>query len=192
MQPQLCSRCKKNIAVVFITRQENGQNVNEGLCLKCAKNLGLPQVDEMMRRMGITDEDLDNISNEMMGAFGGAENLEGLTDATIRTPTTRTRTARPLIPVPEPLFGGIPLRTTHKMATRPSRRRARAATRRSKRGASTNSSTPTASISPSAHATASSTRSSAARRPNACRHFIPICRTIRQPTLRKSSWPQAG
>ena len=81
MQPQLCSRCKKNIAVVFITRQENGQNINEGLCLKCAKNLGLPQVDEMMRRMGITDEDLDNISNEMMGAFGGAENLEGLTDA---------------------------------------------------------------------------------------------------------------
>ena len=81
MQPQLCSRCKKNIAVVFITRQENGQNVNEGLCLKCAKNLGLPQVDGMMRRMGITDEDLDNISNEMMGAFGGAENLEGLTDA---------------------------------------------------------------------------------------------------------------
>ena len=81
MQPQLCSRCKKNIAVVFITRQENGQNVNEGLCLKCAKNLGLPQGDEMMRRMGITDEDLDNISNEMMGAFGGAENLEGLTDA---------------------------------------------------------------------------------------------------------------
>ena len=81
MQPQLCSRCKKNIAVVFITRQENGPNVNEGLCLKCAKNLGLPQVDEMMRRMGITDEDLDNISNEMMGAFGGAENLEGLTDA---------------------------------------------------------------------------------------------------------------
>ena len=81
MQLQLCSRCKKNIAVVFITRQENGQNVNEGLCLKCAKNLGLPQVDEMMRRMGITDEDLDNISNEMMGAFGGAESLEGLTDA---------------------------------------------------------------------------------------------------------------
>ena len=81
MQPQLCSRCKKNIAVVFITRQENGKNVNEGLCLKCAKNLGLPQVDEMMRRMGITDEDLDNISNEMMGAFGGAESLEGLTDA---------------------------------------------------------------------------------------------------------------
>ena len=78
MQPQLCSRCKKNVAVVFITRTENGKNINEGLCLKCAKNLGLPQVNEMMQRMGITDEDLDNISNEMMNAFGGAENLEGI------------------------------------------------------------------------------------------------------------------
>ena len=82
MQPTLCSRCKKNVAVVFISRlNEKNEQVNEGLCLKCAKNLGLPQVDEMMRRMGITDEDLDTISNEMMGAFGGAENLEGLTDA---------------------------------------------------------------------------------------------------------------
>ncbi len=78
MQPQLCSRCKKNVAVVFITRMENGKNINEGLCLKCAKNLGLPQVNEMMQRMGITDEDLDNISNEMMSAFGGAENLDGI------------------------------------------------------------------------------------------------------------------
>ena len=78
MQPQLCSRCKKNVAVVFITRMENGKNINEGLCLKCAKNLGLPQVNEMMQRMGITDEDLDNISNEMMSAFGGAVNLEGI------------------------------------------------------------------------------------------------------------------
>ncbi|MBQ5739152.1 MAG: ATP-dependent Clp protease ATP-binding subunit, partial [Oscillospiraceae bacterium] len=80
MQPQLCSRCKKNVAVVFLTRMENGQNVNEGLCLKCAKGIGLPQVDEVMRRMGITDEDLDNISNEMMGAFGGAESLEPIED----------------------------------------------------------------------------------------------------------------
>ncbi len=80
MQPQLCSRCKKNVAVVFLTRMENGKNINEGLCLKCAKNVGLPQVDEVMRRMGITDEDLDAISNEMLGAFGGAENLENIED----------------------------------------------------------------------------------------------------------------
>ena len=80
MQPQLCSRCKKNVAVVFITRMENGQNINEGLCLSRARKLGLPQVDEVMRRMGITDEDLDAISNEMLGAFGGAENLEDVGD----------------------------------------------------------------------------------------------------------------
>ena len=76
MQPTLCSRCKKNVAVVFISRlNEKNEQVNEGLCLKCAAQLGLPQVDEMMKRMGITPEDLDNISNEMMQAFGGAEEL---------------------------------------------------------------------------------------------------------------------
>ena len=80
MQPQLSTRCKKNVAVVFITRMENGQNINEGLCLSCARKLGLPQVDEVMRRMGITDEDLDAISNEMLDAFGGAENLEDVGD----------------------------------------------------------------------------------------------------------------
>jgi len=66
------------VAVVFISKIEKGETVNEGLCLKCAKDLGLPQVNEMMRRMGITDDDLDTISEEMMQAFGGAESLEGL------------------------------------------------------------------------------------------------------------------
>lgn len=76
MQPTLCSRCKKNVAVVYISRlNEKNEQVSEGLCLKCAAQLGLPQVDEMMKRMGITPEDLDNISNEMMQAFGGAEEL---------------------------------------------------------------------------------------------------------------------
>ena len=78
MQPTLCSRCKKNVAVVFISKLENGKTVNEGLCLKCAKEIGLPQVNELMNRMGITDEDLDSITNEMMNAFGGAESMEGL------------------------------------------------------------------------------------------------------------------
>ena len=78
MQPTLCTRCKKNVAVVFISKLENGKTVNEGLCLKCAKEIGLPQVNEMMNRMGITDEDLDTISNEMMQAFGGAETMEGM------------------------------------------------------------------------------------------------------------------
>ncbi|MCI9586802.1 MAG: ATP-dependent Clp protease ATP-binding subunit [Oscillospiraceae bacterium] len=81
MQPTLCSKCKKNVAVVFISKLENGKTVNEGLCLKCAKEIGLPQVNDLMNRMGITDEDLDTITSEMMQAFGGAENLEGLMEA---------------------------------------------------------------------------------------------------------------
>ncbi len=78
MQPTICSRCKKNVAVVFISKLENGKTINEGLCLKCAKEIGLPQVNDLMNRMGITDEDLDSITSEMMQAFGGAENMEGL------------------------------------------------------------------------------------------------------------------
>ncbi len=76
MQPTLCSKCKKNLAVVFITRMENGQSVNEGLCLKCAKSLGIQPVDDMMKKMGITDEDLDNLSMDMMQALDGIEDME--------------------------------------------------------------------------------------------------------------------
>ena len=65
MKPTLCSRCKKNVAVIFITKVENGKSTNEGLCLKCAKELGIKQVDEIVERMGITDEDLDNLNSEM-------------------------------------------------------------------------------------------------------------------------------
>ena len=81
MQPTLCSKCKKNVAVVFISRMnEKNEMVNEGLCLKCAAQLGLPQVEDMMKRMGITPEDLVNINSEMMQAFGGAEELDAPVD----------------------------------------------------------------------------------------------------------------
>lgn len=76
MQPIICARCKKNVAVVFITKIENGNPTNEGLCLKCAKELGIKPVQDMMQNMGISDEELDGISNEMLAAFGGAENME--------------------------------------------------------------------------------------------------------------------
>ena len=75
MKPTLCTKCKKNMAVVFITKIENGQTINEGYCLKCAKELGLKPVDDMISRMGLTDEDLDNLSGEMLGAMNGLENL---------------------------------------------------------------------------------------------------------------------
>ena len=79
MQPTLCSRCGKNVAVVFISRMnEKNETVNEGLCLQCAAKLGLPQVEDMMKRMGITPEDLEGLNSEMMQAFGGAEELSDL------------------------------------------------------------------------------------------------------------------
>jgi len=66
------------VAVVFISRLDGDNTVNEGLCLKCAKELGLPQVDDMMKRMGISDDDLDTLNNEMLQAFDGVENVEDL------------------------------------------------------------------------------------------------------------------
>ncbi len=74
MQPTLCSRCNKNVAVIFITKIENGKTTNEGLCLKCAKELGIKQVDDMVRQMGISDEDLENISGEMTSMLGDVDN----------------------------------------------------------------------------------------------------------------------
>ncbi len=78
MQPTLCSKCKKNVAVVFISKLDGDKPINEGLCLRCAKELGLPQVDDMMKRMGISDEDLDTLNKEMMQAFDGVETIEDL------------------------------------------------------------------------------------------------------------------
>ena len=80
MNPTLCSRCKKNVAVVFITRLDapgqNGQN--EGLCLKCARELNIRPVTDMIDKMGLSDEDLEGLTKEMMSAFDGAENMESL------------------------------------------------------------------------------------------------------------------
>ena len=78
MQPTMCSRCGKNVAVIFITKLEGGSSKNEGLCLKCARELGIKPIDDMMKKMGISDEDLDTLTSEMMSAFGGAEGMEGM------------------------------------------------------------------------------------------------------------------
>ena len=80
MQKRFCSRCGKNIAIVFITKIENGETKNEGLCFKCARELHIKPVDEFMDRMGISDEDLDNLTGEMMGALDGIEELARLDD----------------------------------------------------------------------------------------------------------------
>ena len=80
MQPKLCTRCKKNIAVVFITKVENGVAMNEGFCLKCARSLGIPQIDAAVKQMGFSEEDLDNLSDEMSNMFGQNEPDDGQED----------------------------------------------------------------------------------------------------------------
>ena len=71
MKPTLCSRCKKNLAVVFITKIDGGKTVNEGLCLKCAKEMGIKPVDDMIERMGLSEDDLENLNGEMTEAMNG-------------------------------------------------------------------------------------------------------------------------
>ena len=70
MQPKLCTKCKKNIAVVFITKIEGGVTMNEGYCLKCARGLGIPQIDQAVKQMGFSEDDLDTLSDEMSNMFG--------------------------------------------------------------------------------------------------------------------------
>jgi len=78
MQPTLCARCHKNMAVVFITKIENNQTKNEGLCLSCARELHIKPVDDIISRMGLTDEDIESLSGEMTTALGSPEGLESL------------------------------------------------------------------------------------------------------------------
>ena len=87
MQPKMCSKCKKNVAVVFITKMENGVTLNEGYCLKCARSLGIPQIDQAVRQMGISEEDLDALSDEMGSMFGQREESDDDDEAESRTAT---------------------------------------------------------------------------------------------------------
>ena len=70
MQPKLCIKCKKNMAVLFITKIENGNTLNEGYCLKCARSLGIPQIEQTIKSMGISEDDLDLLTDEMSNMFG--------------------------------------------------------------------------------------------------------------------------
>ena len=74
MQPKLCTKCKKNIAVVFITKMENGVTMNEGYCLRCARSLGIPQIEQAVKQMGFSEDDLDTLSDEMSSMFGQIHN----------------------------------------------------------------------------------------------------------------------
>ena len=101
MQPKMCSKCKKNIAVVFITKVENGVTLNEGYCLKCARSLGIPQIDQAVKQMGISDEDLDMLSDEMSSMFGQKDDSDSSDDDEIDSQTAT-------FPLLNQLFGNTP------------------------------------------------------------------------------------
>jgi len=116
MQPTVCSRCRINPAVIFITRIENGQTTNEGICLKCARELNIKPVEDIIKKMGLTDEDLENLTEEMMSAMEGYEGMSGTPEQEDNTDDGKTAT----FPFLGRLFGGpddSPLRDT----TRPGR-----------------------------------------------------------------------
>ena len=100
MQPKMCIKCKKNIAVLFITRIENGKSLNEGYCLKCARSLGIPQIDEAVRQMGISEDDLDMLSDEMGNIFGQMDDTDKHDDDEVDSQTAT-------FPLLNQLFGGM-------------------------------------------------------------------------------------
>ena len=99
MQPKMCTKCKKNIAVVFITKIENGVTLNEGYCLRCARSLGIPQIDQAVRQMGISEDDLDMLTDEMSNMFGQRDSSEDADDDEIDSQTAT-------FPLLNQLFGG--------------------------------------------------------------------------------------
>ncbi len=76
----MCSRCHKRIAVVFMTKIENGETKQDGICIKCARELGIKPVNDMINKMGLTDDDIDKMNAEIENLMegGGDEMLEGL------------------------------------------------------------------------------------------------------------------
>ena len=99
MQPKMCTKCKKNIAVVFITKMENGVTMNEGYCIKCARGLGIPQIDQAVKQMGFSDEELDTLSDEMSSMFGQLDENAGEDDDDMDSQTAT-------FPLLNQLFGG--------------------------------------------------------------------------------------
>ncbi|MBR2325346.1 MAG: ATP-dependent Clp protease ATP-binding subunit [Clostridia bacterium] len=77
MEIQKCARCQKRPAVVFITRLEAGKTVNEGLCLICAKDLGIKPINDILKKMGVSDEDIENMTGEMEGLIEAGQDLDG-------------------------------------------------------------------------------------------------------------------
>ncbi len=106
MRPALCSRCGKNVAVVFITKIENGQTKNEGLCLKCARDLHIKPVDDVINKIGLSDEDLEGLTGEMMNALSGVEELTPMDESDHDAEDAEDEGKTATFPFLNRLFGG--------------------------------------------------------------------------------------
>ena len=201
MKPTLCSRCKKNLAVIFITKIDGGKTVNEGLCLKCAKEMGIKPVDDMIERMGLSEDDLENLNGEMTEAMNGLEGLLGQNQSDDdEADENDSQTAT--FPFLNKLFGAAG-QDNVPAAPEPEKTESRQRAAEKPNGSknkSTNSSIPTARTSRRRRATASWTISSAARRSSsassrsstAARRTIPASSASRASARRPSprAWPR--
>ncbi len=73
----LCSKCNKNVAVIFITKMEQDKTVNEGLCLSCAKSLGIKPVEQLLQQMNVDDDQMEALNSEM-GELFSDENMDAI------------------------------------------------------------------------------------------------------------------
>ena len=129
MNMPMCSRCKKNIAVVFITKIEGpDKTTQEGLCLKCARELGVKPLDNIMEQMGITEDDLEALSSEIgslsdlndlvtAGADGSDDDAPHETDPISNPPAPSS------LPPQRPLRGGEGARTRTQAPPRDDKKR---------------------------------------------------------------------
>ena len=102
MQMKLCTKCKKNMAVIFISRMDGSQTTNEGYCFKCARSLNIPQINEAVKQMGISEEDLEMMEDEMANMFGQIDPESDNDDDEVDSQTAT-------FPLLNQLFGGHPM-----------------------------------------------------------------------------------
>ena len=92
----MCTNCGKNPAVVFLTKVENGVTKNEGLCMTCAKKLGISSINNIMDKMGMTEEEFDEMNRGMMESMGNIESIDDITPEMLQN----------VMPMMQNAFGG--------------------------------------------------------------------------------------
>ncbi|MBQ3115057.1 MAG: AAA family ATPase [Clostridia bacterium] len=92
----MCNNCGKNPAVVFLTKVENGVTKNEGLCMTCAKKLGISSINNIMDKMGMTEEEFDEMNRGMMETMGNIDSIDDITPEMLQN----------VIPMMQNAFGG--------------------------------------------------------------------------------------